>query len=139
MRGIVKGRVWVFLRKTYFNFFSSCQSMAMPMNAAPVSAMGCAKNTPFNSKKCGRMSKNGISKITWRQAFRNMARSAFPVPWKKFPDTIPKGIMKNAAVKIRMAHAATCCNSMSLGANGATKASAFHITAAQQTNMNVPA
>ena len=96
MRGIVKGRVWVFLRKTYFNFFSSCQSMAMPMNAAPVSAMGCAKNTPFNSKKCGRMSKNGISKITWRQAFRNMARSAFPVPWKKFPDTIPQGIMKFA-------------------------------------------
>lgn len=139
MRGVAKGMFGFFCGKTYFNFFSSCQSMAMPMNAAPVSAMGWAKNTPFSSKKCGRISKNGISKITWRQAFKNMARSAFPVPWKKFPDTIPNGIMKKAAVKIRMAHAATCCNSRSLGANGATNASAFHITAAQQRSMNAPA
>ena len=39
------------LAKTvYFNFLSSCIIIAMPMMAAPVSAMGCAKNTPFNSK-----------------------------------------------------------------------------------------
>ena len=35
---------------SYFNFLSSCIIMAMPMMAAPVSAMGCAKNTPFKSK-----------------------------------------------------------------------------------------
>ena len=68
-----------------------------------------------------------------------MALNAFPVPWKKFPETMPKGIIKKAAAKMRMAQAESLMSSGSFGANGATNVSACHMRIAQVTNMKLPA
>ncbi len=81
----------------------------MPIMEAPISAIGCAMKTPCKSKKCGMMRRNGINRISWRHAFRNMECHGLPVPWKKFPAIIPSGMNTKPSENRRIAQAATSC------------------------------
>lgn len=49
---------------------------------------------PFNSKKRGRMSRQGARNSSWRVRERKIDSLALPMDWKKLPTTIwkPRGI-----------------------------------------------
>lgn len=115
--------------------FISRRAMTVAMIAAPQSAMGWAIKTPCSSKNRGIISKKGINRIIWRQALKNMDCHGFPIPWKKFPETMPTGTSGNMQRNIRMPHAASCCMFSSFGAKGATNVRVHVMINAHETTI----
>ena len=73
----------------------------MAIKKAMVSESGRLAHTPSMPKKPGRMSKEGMRKMSWRESERKIDTLALPIDWKKLDITICPPIRGNAMQDMR--------------------------------------
>lgn len=62
--------------------------MKAATNDANKSLDGNDAHTPSNLKNCGRITRKGIKKNSWRERDKKILIFTFPMHWKKFVTTI---------------------------------------------------